>query len=304
MRGGSSIKARSRGSGAEGSTSFPGYSDAAALNRDYQAIDVLDELTFGRTIGSARYNTLVITERHDMVNALTDQDTVKYLRHYHDQFIRANASGQTYFYSPWLSHKDDKAREWIAYERAIYLGWDCVSVRINHSLSTVGRADRIKMIPASLALADLVERALDGNVTGISGGTTVQVLQRLFSDDVHLTELGSYYVAMVTLAAVYNRSPAGAAHPSGVTGQQAASLQTAAWNFVSNHMQSAPVRTLSQCQSSVPELCATFWNFDWIYANRPDLVPSCEARLRTQNTSNPFFYSSATDVAYWLPNPQ
>src|SRR5690606_39309651 len=92
--------------------------------------------------------------------------------------------------------------------------WACLASRINHSLKSEGRRDRIVPLPVGHALAQLVERATSGGgLSGLTEATIEQTLSRLFLDEVHLTPLGPYYVALVTYAGVSARSPSGTLPP-------------------------------------------------------------------------------------------
>ena len=78
------------------------------------------------------------------------------------------------------------------------------------------------MVGGVHALAELVERATQGHgVAGVTGSTVRNTVNRIVNDDVHLTRLGSYYMALVSYAAIYRRSPEGAWAPEDVTDEQA-----------------------------------------------------------------------------------
>jgi hypothetical protein len=133
------------------------------------------------------FNALVITEQHAVLNSLVWEDTHRYLREAHDAFISRNPDGQTWFFIPWLSLDEPaQPQRWMAYEKAAALVWQCTISRINRDLQADGRADQIRTIPASLALAYLIE--------------TLRQEGRpyVFSDDVHLIPAGKFYLALVT----------------------------------------------------------------------------------------------------------
>jgi hypothetical protein len=165
----------------------------------------------------------------------------------------------------------------------------------------VGRADRVVYLPAGPALAELVDRATRaGGVAGVTGATVRETVDRLFTDDVHLTQLGVYYMALVNYASVYRRSPAGAWAPAGVSATQASSLQSIAWQFVSNHYNTYSQPELAQCRSAMRDsVCSAFWNF----MGRPDQVAGCVNFFSATTQSNPFNHNPATDSTYWLPPP-
>src|SRR5690606_32330693 len=62
----------------------------------------------------------------------------------------------------------------------------------------------IAVLPAGRALGRLVDAVNEGEIPGLASE------HDLFVDPVHLTPLGNHYVAAVTLAAIFQRSPEGA----------------------------------------------------------------------------------------------
>ena len=230
---GSSIRERVRGRGA-GETGWAGYSQGE--NRDGQGLNVVDELRRPKTIDSDRYDALIITEQHTLFGSLIWNDTVRYLRHFHDRLIDGNPQATTYLYHSWISlnDKDDPTR-WIAYEREAYRAWQCVAARINQSSGRRRTQGSDPSLPTAAALVALVERATrDAGLPGISGSSVRQTINGLFRDEVHLTSLGTYYMALVSYATVYYRSPLGAWAPSDIDKVQADLLQQMAWTFVTD----------------------------------------------------------------------
>jgi hypothetical protein len=143
------------------------------------------------------FNALIITEQHGVLNSLVWEDTHRFLREAHDAFFSRKPDGQTWFLIPWLSLDDPaQPQRWMAYEKAAAFVWQCMISRINRELHADGRADQIRTIPASLALVYLV-----------------QTLQQegkppVFSDDVHLTPAGKFYLALVTAGSMSGGLPA------------------------------------------------------------------------------------------------
>ena len=293
---GSPLRIRTRG---DGSSGWSGYS--RGKNRSGSDMNVLNELRNPQTLGGARYDTLVITERHDLLSSLFYEDTVRFLRHYHERFIEGNPQGLSYFYEPWLGIPDKaNPARWITYERAALPIWECVVTRINHSLEAEGRGDRITTLPAAVALTELVEQAIAGNVEGVSGGSTRQVVDRLFHDDVHLTKLGVYYMALVSYAAVYRQSPVGASAPAEVTATQAASLQRVAWEYVARYYAEPVAPTLNECQELMRESgCRAYWTFREQTGN----IGACVGSFGKQERENPFWFDAANDVSFWFAAP-
>jgi hypothetical protein len=295
---GSPIRARTRGDNpADGS--FSGY--RTGKNRNGSGLDMVSELANPKTLGGERYDTLLLAERHDLASVLMWEDTVRYARHYHERLITGNARANSYLYHAWLavSNKDDPSA-WIAYERAAAPAWQCVAARVNQSLAGSGRSDRMAYLPAGLALADLVEQASRGGVAGVSGSSVRETMNRLFADDVHLTATGVYYMALVSYASVYRRSPVGAWAPPGVTSQQARALQEVAWQSVASHFNNASTPSMSQCQALMQEqYCSAFAG----YTGNAGMLAGCVSKHSRQSQDNPFYYDAATDAGYWFPAP-
>ena len=312
---GSDIQRRTRGSAA-GETGWSGYRQG--YNKDGEGMDVVAELRSPKTTGGKRYDTLLITEVRSILGALLWSDTVRTLRHYHDLFISANPEGRTYFYESWLGILDKSApQRWIAYEREASPIWQCVAARINLSLQHADRTDRITPLPAGLALVELVERATQAQgVPGVTAGSVRETIDGLVADDVHLTPRGSYYLALVTYAAIYRRSPVGAWAPDGVDATQAASMQKIAWEFISNFYARSRPEPLAECRARILD---RFSDIYWSYVNDSDrkirgtsLLQSARdwfaQRRRSQLTtrtfsardaSNPLHFSPETDRDYW-----
>ena len=320
---GSSI--RDRTAGEPGGGDWNGYRRGG--NRVGENLDLLAELDrAGRS--AEPYDTLLITEQHSLLGTLVWNDTVRHLRHFHERFIAANPAGRTWFYEPWLDidRKDDPTR-WIAYEREASKVWQCVVTRINVSLQAEGRADRIASVPAGRALVHLVEQATMGaGVPGIGEGSraatpqaTRAAIDLLLRDNVHLTPLGSYYLALVVDATLFQRSPRGAWVPDGVSAEQAASLQRIADEFVSADRTQSAALTLPECRELLERsFINDYWSYvrdttwrgqqgqGWVssQANWLKHVAQWHWRFARDHEGNPFHFDPATDRTYWLPAPR
>jgi hypothetical protein len=294
---GSPTRFRTRGFDVNDPT-FSGY--RMGENRNGTNMNIAAEFLYPQTIGGQRYDTLVLTERHDIVNTLMWEDTVRYTRHFHDRLVAGNAAANSYLYHSWLAiaNKYDPS-SWIGYERTVAKAWQCTAARVNVSLAAAGRGDRMTYLPAGLALADLVEQAaLRGTVAGVSTGNAAQTIDRLFTDSLHLSPLGEYYMALVNYASVYRRSPVGAWWPYGVTAEQAYALQNQAWQSVSNYYNSESVPGMDQCQAAMrDQVCNAYAN----YSGNWGLAASCSDRFSQQAQTNPFYFNAASDYGYWFP---
>ncbi|WP_066271605.1 hypothetical protein [Hydrogenophaga palleronii] len=293
---GSPIRARTHGQG-----SWSGYRQGK--NRSGSDIDVLGELRSGKEIGGDRYNVLLITERHDLLGPLIWEDTVRQLRHFHERAHDANPAVQTYLYTSWWGIKDmANPQTWVQYEREADQAWQCIATRINTSLIHENRPDRIRQIPAAAALAALVDRSTRQQLPGFSQADVKATMGQLFTDDVHLTRAGAYYVALVSYATIYGRSPVGAWSPSGVGAAQAKALQSVAWDFLSPSTPPAKPLTLAQCNSyMVKTFCEASGNF--VSKGDAGTINGCKQRFSQSGPDNPLSFDAQRDAAHWHPAP-
>ncbi len=279
---GSPIRRRSWGEGG-----WSGLRDGR--NKDGTGMDVVEEWRNPRTLPAGeRYDTLIITERHDLPGVLQWEDSTGFLRHYHDLFQRENPGSRTWFYYSWQTLDMDDPSAWIAYEKGAEAGWQCVAGKVNLTLAADGRSDRIQIIPGTTALVHLVERVLAGEVRGI-GGTTRERMQALFTDGVHLTPLGMYYMAAVHYGTVFRASPVGARGPEGANEDTVRDLQTIAWDFARKHAGLPPpeARSMSECRDRVARDGCAMWGL----LKEPHRIPACVRLFENPRTfGNPFVW--------------
>ncbi|HTU58833.1 MAG TPA: hypothetical protein VMF89_10375, partial [Polyangiales bacterium] len=125
---GSPLRYRTRGENSS-SSGWSGY--ALGKNRDGNGKNILDELAEPTEIGaSERYDTLVVTERHDILASIRGEDTVPYLRHFHDRLRAEKSDARTLFYQSWPDIDGDP-RTWIDYQAKELVAWECVAAKVN-----------------------------------------------------------------------------------------------------------------------------------------------------------------------------
>ncbi len=115
----------------------------------------------------------------------------------------------------------------------------------------------------------------------------------------HLTNLGSYYVAAVTWASVFRRSPVGANGPGGGGGAATVTaLQQIAWDYVQAYYAdpASYTRTMSWCRTHVAtQVCAPFWSL----LGNPANTTACQNTFSNASLArNPF-----KDEATYTPLP-
>jgi hypothetical protein len=165
-----------------------------ACNIQYR---VQDEL-----VRSGVYDTLVLAENHNILGSIANSHSTSMARVMYDLFTAGNPDGEAWLYENWLERDNpdmDALLARIARERA---AWDCVASRVN---STRGSRKPMKVLPASTALAALIQAIRAGSVPGITE-------TQLFADNVHLTNEGNYFISLLDYAVIFRRSPVGLAH--------------------------------------------------------------------------------------------
>jgi hypothetical protein len=251
---GSPLRFRTRGESSD-DASFSGYS--LGKNRDGSDKDLLRELAMPSAISAGeRYDTLIVTERHDIMDVIRWEDTVPLLRHYHDRVREHESGARTLFYQSWPDIDRSAPQAWIAYQTDELVAWECAASKVNLSLQRDGAAQTVSVVPTAVALAKFVERALAGNVPGASG------LDAVFTDDVHVTALGAFVAAAATYSAVFQAPPAGVEPPSGVDSGAAAVAAEVAWDVVSTYLRAGSgtsTRSMEDCRTRVSALCPKYF---------------------------------------------
>lgn len=257
---GSPLRVRTRGDDPN-SSRFAGYT--LGKNRSGSGKDLLRELASPTTIGAnERYDTLVVTERHDILDVITWESTIPFLRHYHDRLRTHEPSARAIFYQTWSDVNKASPQAWIDYQAKELVAWECAASKVNQSLQADGLPRAVTVVPTGVVLARFVQRALEGSVPGISGSTE-QRLNMIFADNVHMTPLGAYVMSAAVYAAIFAETPASATPPSGVDAAAAKAGAEIAWEVVSDYNRAGHepwLRPLDQCGTMVGALCPEYYS--------------------------------------------
>jgi hypothetical protein len=196
--------------------------------------------------------------------------------------------------------KNDPAA-WIEHEKGASTVWQCITEKARLTLTAENRPANISVVPAGTALVALVEKVLDGKVAGISG-TTKQKLDKIFRDDVHLTDAGIYFMAAVHYASIYHQSPEGAAAPPTVPPALAKELQAVAWTVTRDFMaqERAHQPSMQECRQVIVEkVCRTYWSL----TSDQNEIGHCRSFFSQTNPKqgeNPFVWPDPN----WKPLPK
>lgn len=246
-----------------GSQDAPWSGYRAGDNRNGSGRDLLAELAAPTQLGAGQhYDTLTVTERHDPLNTVQWENTVGYLRHFHDRVTEHQAGARTMFYQVWPDIDKADPTPWIAYQSTELVIWECIAGKVNLSLAAEGKPENVVVIPGSQALARLVEVALDDGIPGVAGATQ-QKLDALFTDNVHLTSTSAYFIAALHYAATYGKSPLGANAGDGVSAEAAAVLEQLAWDALGDYASTGHPhgnKDMAACRAEVAaSVCPAFY---------------------------------------------
>lgn len=221
---------------------------------------VADELRSGR------YDTLMFTERHDIVQTIAYERTTSMARRLRDAFYEGSPGGRVFFFESWLTIDVARPSGFVERTRRDAIGWECVASRLNESR---GSHPPLLVVPAARALAELVEDVMAGRAAGLTN------LRQIFTDDVHLTNEGNYFISLLHYGVVLQESPIGlsasglrpiADPPPSLDDASASYLQGLAARWVERTFAEAAAsqRARSECGAAVRSLCVdTLGAGDW-----------------------------------------
>ncbi len=170
-----------------------------------------------------RYDTLVLTERVALSGTMPwHNSTTVALRWFNHAWTHGNdgKGAETILYATWVSvdsgplyenpWKDADGhipfRERLPREMA---DWQEIQDYVNANRPS--DAPPMRMIPGPRLMAAIYDEIEAGRAPGLTH------ISDLFIDDIHLNDIGSYYIALAHFAVIYNRDPRGLQNQTGVT---------------------------------------------------------------------------------------
>jgi hypothetical protein len=192
------------------------------------------------------WDVVVMTEAVDLDDMIRWMEPAEYGARFHALAQRANPGARTFMYETWHDRTLERSGllgcgrrgDWRRYLDDDLGKWERIVADINaRHASTANRGPSMRMIPGGQAMARVVD-----DIRAHRAPKTLTETD-LFSDDIHLSALGNYYVALVHFAAVYRRSPQGATRTPtdadgrtlSVAGDVADFMQRTAWQVVSEY---------------------------------------------------------------------
>lgn len=160
-----------------------------------------DAIAQGSTNGP--YDTLIMTEANNPIRGHhTINETQVYIDRFFELMQSRHADSRAFFFTSWegLSYHGGNWLDEIDGELAEY---EQIVAQAKRLAIDAGRNPNIEIIPANIALRDLILALQSGQFSGFDSRLDV------FHDDVHMNLYGNYFIANVVFATIYNRSPVG-----------------------------------------------------------------------------------------------
>jgi len=283
---GSPIRVRTSGATLPDTNLWTGY--LTGKNRDTFDMNIISELANPMTIGDGElYDSLVITERHDILDTIMWEYSNSLLRHYHNRLLTGNPHGRTYFYQSWWNIDLSNPQEWIDHTNLEVKAYECIAQKVNLTLANDALPQVISVIPAGTALAYLAQEILNDNVPGFVG-TDFEKLDLLFNDNVHLNIEGVFYMSAVTYATLLGKSPVGADIPAGISNDTGQALLQIAWDSVQNYQSNFTAPSMTACRNIIEtQLCPSYWSIH----DQTENTAFCQAWITDDNfLYNPFHW--------------
>ncbi len=251
---------RERTKGGASSPTWDGYH--TGLNRNGSGLDVTAELLSpSRLSSNSRYDVVVITERHDLPWVAATEGTATYLADFARRALAGNSAVDVFFYHTWLALDPSDPLPWVRYEHRALRLWECVASRANRDLGDPTR--RIRVLPGGMALAELTERLWANQVPGVDLTDPSARVRLLFSDDVHLSSIGKYYMGLVHYAVLFGQAPSGSRF-DGVSAETSAFFEQLAYATATSYARVADAasrRDMEACRMfAEDEMCAASYS--------------------------------------------
>lgn len=155
-------------------------------------------------VSSGDYDAVVLTEMLDIRDSLRFHDSPGYLAKFAAATLQAAPDTRIYLYETW--HWLDDPEGWLdRLDADLARYWDAALLR--PALYNLPEGTRIHLIPVGQAMATLVRE-----IESRGGVGNLRDRSDLFSDQIHLNDMGNYFAALVHYSVLYGSSPEGLPH--------------------------------------------------------------------------------------------
>ncbi|WP_373946874.1 family 16 glycosylhydrolase [Paracoccus marcusii] len=187
-----------------------------------------------QALATGKYDALILTEAVPLETNVQWNDTSGYALKFLTLAHATNPGIQSYLYETWngFDFFNGDLKAWRASLDRFSPIWEGVVDKVNAARPTGSK--EMLLVPAGQAMANLYDAIEAGKIPGVSS------IRHFFTDDIHPTDAGYYFVTMVHQATLYGKDPSGL--PNTVFGDYgayptinpiiAASLQKLAWKTV------------------------------------------------------------------------
>jgi hypothetical protein len=185
------------------------------------------------------YDTLVLTERVPLSGTMPWHNSPEQaLLWFSNAWTNGNQGrgAETILYATWVDvpsgpdfdNSESDTEDHIPFRERLPLEmarWETIQSYVNENRPA--RSPPMRMIPGPTLMAAIYDAIAAGNAPGLTN------ISDLFTDDIHLNDLGNYYIALAHFAVIYGRDPRGMQNLSGVTPDQARFMQDLVWRVLS-----------------------------------------------------------------------
>lgn len=202
-----------------------------------------DAIEAGSPIGP--YDTLIATDANNTIesNRIYNSTHVNLENFMRVLISRKNPGARAFMYTAWESWGFHSSGTWLDAIAGELAQYETIVNMANSISVSAGRPAIAEVLPANVALRELIIKVQRGEIPGITSRT------QLFADEVHMSKLGNYFMASVVFSAVFNQSPEGST--GRITDQwnnvllevpaaTATALQRLAWQVVSDYRGGSP----------------------------------------------------------------
>lgn len=191
----------------------------------------------------ASFDVLVLTERVSLSNTRrwhnSDYEALRWARHAWTRGGEGRGA-EVLLYASWITldtgtgfardSDPDAGLPWRERLDREFVEWEAIMAHVNAHRPE--NAPEMRMIPATLVLAAVHDAIAAGRAPA-----RLSDIRQLFSDDIHLTPLGAWLVALTHYTVIYARDPRGLPGPDRVDAspQLVAWLQALVWDVVTGY---------------------------------------------------------------------
>ncbi|MEI4263444.1 DUF4214 domain-containing protein [Roseovarius sp. D0-M9] len=172
--------------------------NGAPLRYNWDNGDRAEGVNARNALADGSYDVVVVTEAIPLDTHLTWNDTHGYATRYYNLATNANSATQFYVYETW-HNLGSNLGAWRAQLDDDLGKWEGIADYIN--AQRAGGMPEALIVPAGQAMARLYDAIQAGQVPGLSS------IRDVFKDDIHLNDLGQWFIAGLQAATLAQVSP-------------------------------------------------------------------------------------------------